>query len=211
MQISETVYKKMPIHLRKLFSKLPNPGSQEVMSLFPDSKTTRIEKPSDCSVEGYTSFQSMRGNRPARGYNEDGSAGRFFYCAKATSADRHEGLRNAPGPRFEHGDLPRQFEDAEPQGNSHPTVKPTALMRYLCRIVTPPGGTVLDPFCGSGSTGKGAVLEGFDFIGIDIQPVDIAGQRVAHAGYRHIERIFPRAVKTELRRMRRDTCTADMF
>lgn len=51
---------------------------------------------------------------------------------------------------------------------SHPTVKPTELMRYLCRMVTPPGGTVLDPFMGSGSTGRGAVLEGFNFIGIEM-------------------------------------------
>ena len=52
--------------------------------------------------------------------------------------------------------------------NTHPTVKPTDLMRYLCRLVTPPGGTVLDPFMGSGSTGRGAVLEGFDFIGVEL-------------------------------------------
>jgi|688.fasta_scaffold172156_2 DNA modification methylase len=71
-----------------------------------------------------------------------GDAARFFYCAKASKADRGE-------------------------GNSHPTVKPTELMRYLCRLVTPPGGVVLDPFMGSGSTGKAAVLEGFKFIGIE--------------------------------------------
>ena len=71
-----------------------------------------------------------------------GDAARFFYCAKASKADRGE-------------------------GNGHPTVKPTELMRYLCRLVTPPGGVVLDPFMGSGSTGKAAVLEGFRFIGIE--------------------------------------------
>jgi site-specific DNA-methyltransferase (adenine-specific) len=69
-------------------------------------------------------------------------AARFFYCAKASKADRGA-------------------------DNSHPTVKPTELMRYLCRLVTPPGGVVLDPFMGSGSTGKAAVLEGFRFIGIE--------------------------------------------
>jgi DNA modification methylase len=71
-----------------------------------------------------------------------GDAARFFYCAKASKADR----------------------GAE---NVHPTVKPTELMRYLVRLVTPPGGVVLDPFMGSGSTGKAAVLEGFRFIGIE--------------------------------------------
>lgn len=72
-------------------------------------------------------------------------AARFFYCAKASKADRNSGGVNC----------------------THPTVKPTDLMRYLCRLVTPPGGVVLDPFMGSGSTGKAAVLEGFRFIGIE--------------------------------------------
>ena len=71
-----------------------------------------------------------------------GDAARFFYCAKASKADR----------------------EAE---NTHPTVKPTALMQYLCRLVTPPGGVVLDPFMGSGSTGKAAKLEGVNFLGIE--------------------------------------------
>jgi hypothetical protein len=85
-------------------------------------------------------------------------AARFFYCAKASKADRGE-------------------------GNNHPTVKPTDLMRYLCRLVTPPGGTVLDPFMGSGSTGKAAMLEGFDFIGIERDPeyVKIAEARIGAA------------------------------
>jgi len=76
------------------------------------------------------------------GFGDSGSAARFFYCAKASSKDR--------------GD-----------DNNHPTVKPTDLMRYLCRLVTPPGGVVLDPFMGSGSTGKAAMLEGFRFVGIE--------------------------------------------
>jgi site-specific DNA-methyltransferase (adenine-specific) len=120
-------------------------GSEEVLEAFAiagDRPSTRIEKPSDCSREGNTSFDSMRGNRPARGYADAGSAARFFYCAKASRKDREE-------------------------SNTHPTVKPTELMRYLCRLVTPPKGTVLDPFMGSGSTGKAALLEGFDFVGIE--------------------------------------------
>lgn len=91
-------------------------------------------------------------------------AARFFYCAKASKADRNEGL------------------EADTR-NHHPTVKPTDLMRYLCRLVTPPGGTVLDPFCGSGSTGKAAALEGFNFVGIeqDADYIDIATARIEHA------------------------------
>ncbi len=75
-------------------------------------------------------------------YNDAGSAARFFYCAKASKKDRGE-------------------------GNTHPTVKPTELMRYLVRLVTPPGGVVLDPYMGSGTTGKACVLEGFAFVGIE--------------------------------------------
>jgi site-specific DNA-methyltransferase (adenine-specific) len=84
-----------------------------------------------------------------------GDAARFFYQAKCSKADRGE-------------------------GNGHPTVKPTELMRYLCRLVTPPGGTVLDPFMGSGSTGKAAVLEGFQFIGIEREAdyLEIARARI---------------------------------
>src|SRR6186713_195624 len=87
-----------------------------------------------------------------------GSAARFFYCAKASKADR-EG------------------------GNTHPTVKPTDLMRYLCRLVTPPGGIVLDPFTGSGSTGKAATLEGFAFVGFELSAeyAAIATSRISEA------------------------------
>jgi DNA modification methylase len=88
----------------------------------------------------------------------DAEWSRFFYCPKASKRDRDE-------------------------NNTHPTVKPTDLMRYLCRLVTPQGGTVLDPFTGSGSTGKAAILEGFNFIGIerDTEYVNIAKARIAEA------------------------------
>ena len=89
-----------------------------------------------------------------------GGASRFFYTSKASGEDRGRW-----------------------QGNDHPTVKPTDLMRWLCRLVTPPGGLVLDPFMGSGSTGVAAVEEGFRFVGIDIEQhhVDIAERRLKHA------------------------------
>ena len=86
-------------------------------------------------------------------------AARFFYCAKAAQSDRNEGIATGR--------------------NTHPTVKPLALMRYLVRLVTPPGGVVLDPFMGSGSTGKAADLEGCGFVGIDqdAEACRIAAQR----------------------------------
>jgi site-specific DNA-methyltransferase (adenine-specific) len=121
-----------------------------------------------------------------------GKASRFFYCAKASKRDRDEGLEGfevvSPGEitggRAEGSaglNNPRAGAGRTSGGrNAHPTVKPTELMRYLCRLVTPPGGVVLDPFMGSGSTGKAAVLEGFSFIGMDLeaQYVDIAKARI---------------------------------
>ena len=77
----------------------------------------------------------------------EGGASRFFYCAKASRAERNFGLVDAQ--------------------NAHPTVKPIALMRYLVRLVTPPGGVVLDPFMGSGTTGLAALREGFSFAGFE--------------------------------------------
>jgi site-specific DNA-methyltransferase (adenine-specific) len=108
---------------------------------------------------------------------DSGGASRFFYVAKASKRDRNEGLEDLPAVRAsamgydiglgEAGE--GMFKDRNPQKqNFHPTVKPTALMQYLVKLVTPPGGTVLDPFTGSGSTGKAAILEGFDFIGIEL-------------------------------------------
>jgi site-specific DNA-methyltransferase (adenine-specific) len=89
-----------------------------------------------------------------------GEDSRFFYCSKSSSEDRNDGC-----------------------DNNHPTVKPTDLMRYLCRMVTPTGGIVLDPFTGSGSTGRGAVLEGFRFIGceMDADYIEIAKARILAA------------------------------
>lgn len=102
---------------------------------------------------------------------DTGSAARFFYSAKASKADREEGCEHLPIP------------EGKSRRNFHPTVKPTEVMRWLVRLVTPPGGVVLDPFMGSGSTGKAALMEGRQFIGIDAQPefIPIAEARIAFA------------------------------
>jgi site-specific DNA-methyltransferase (adenine-specific) len=112
-----------------------------------------------------------------------GEAARFFYTPKAGREDREEGcdehelVRRTDGRESEHHTPNLRTTERR---NHHPTVKPTDLMRYLCRMVTPPGGTVLDPFTGSGSTGRGAVLEGFDFIGCELSPeyAEIARARI---------------------------------
>jgi DNA modification methylase len=98
------------------------------------------------------------------------TAQRLFYCAKASKRDRDEGLKGhvLHDVYSEATATPmRDQREQAKRANVHPTVKPTDLMRYLCRLVTPPGGVVLDPFMGSGSTGKAAMLEGFRFVGIE--------------------------------------------
>jgi site-specific DNA-methyltransferase (adenine-specific) len=110
-------------------------------------------------------------DRPSTHHGDKGGASRFFYVAKASKRDRNEGLEELEAR--ENADWPQNLDGndkrgATPRQNFHPTVKPTALMRYLIKLVTPPGGTVLDPFTGSGSTGKAALLDGFQFVGIEL-------------------------------------------
>jgi len=107
-------------------------------------------------------------------YGDTGGASRFFYCAKASKAERNGGLDGLPvqaagsqNMRTDSHSAANGMETA-PAANHHPTVKPIALMRWLIRLVTPPGGTVLDPFLGSGTTAVAAILEGFDWIGCEM-------------------------------------------
>jgi len=109
----------------------------------------------------------------------------YFYCPKASAADRDEGLeflqaRQKPGVNGESYMGMTSEGRKQKAKNIHPTVKPTELMRYLCRLVTPPGGTVLDPFTGSGSTLKAAHLEDLNYIGIEREAeyVEIAKARI---------------------------------
>jgi site-specific DNA-methyltransferase (adenine-specific) len=119
-----------------------------------------------------------------------GGASRFFYVAKASKRDRNEGLEELPLGQSKFGNQKETVEGSlnskhrgEPRQNFHPTVKPTTLMEYLIKLVTPPNGTVLDPFTGSGSTGKAAILQGFDFIGIEMteEYLPIIEGRLKHA------------------------------
>jgi site-specific DNA-methyltransferase (adenine-specific) len=100
---------------------------------------------------------------------------RYFYCAKASKKDRDDGLdefteKITQGMRANAGPalVGKDESGRTTRKNTHPTVKPTELMRYLCRLVTPQGGVVLDPFMGSGSTGKAAIMSGYKFIGIEM-------------------------------------------
>jgi len=108
------------------------------------------------------------------GIKDSGGASRFFYCPKASKTDRNEGLEELEAKAA--GSLNMRTDahsvannmETKPAQNFHPTVKPTALMTYLINLVTPPNGTVLDPFTGSGSTGKAAIMAGFNFVGIEL-------------------------------------------
>jgi predicted RNA methylase len=114
-----------------------------------------------------------------------GEQARYFYTPKACKSDRENGCFALPLVSYEMNRPPDSDLDLVPtvNRNFHPTVKPTDLMRYLCRMVTPTGGVVLDPFTGSGSTGRGAVLEGFRFIGceMDADYIEIAKARILAA------------------------------
>jgi DNA modification methylase len=121
----------------------------------------------------YESRSEFGGGQINIRHPDSGGASRFFYVAKASKRDRNEGLEDFPdAPIYpQNNSLERKAINSTASSktkNHHPTVKPTALMRYLVKLITPPGGTVLDPFTGSGSTGKAAILEGFDFIGIEL-------------------------------------------
>jgi len=143
-------------------------GSEEVLAGFPITKSGGGDKRGGCQ------FFMGGDNRvePTKHEPNSGSAARFFYCAKASKKDRNEGCEHIEEKQYSHDGRTTPIENAyqsnsSNSSNSHPTVKPTALMAYLCRLVTPPNGIVLDPFMGSGSTGKAAMREGFRFIGIE--------------------------------------------
>jgi len=147
-------------------------GSDEVLDLFPE---TAPSKKANRGNPKHYNGQFLQ-NKNDRGHDDDGgSAARFFYCAKASKKDRDDGcdgfdeVRESDRDKDDGvgGDNPRNRTN-NPRKNFHPTVKPTDLMAYLCRLVTPPNGTILDPFTGSGSTGRGAILGGFNFIGIEL-------------------------------------------
>jgi site-specific DNA-methyltransferase (adenine-specific) len=176
-----------PHELGRWPANLIHDGSEEVLAAFPHaSGAVAPVKGTEASSKTANAFGEFAGRAPSDRRDGGGSAARFFYCAKASRADRNEGLPSSDTPAVGTGATMREREDADwpaRNGNHHPTVKPTDLMRYLCRLVTPAGGIVLDPFMGSGSTGKAAVLEGFRFIGIERDPeyIDIARARIAHA------------------------------
>jgi len=170
-------------------------GSDEVVGLFAQAGPRHSGgTPQGRGESGYMGGWNGQQDIPCATPRSEGSAARFFYCAKASKAEREEGLGGSADQILARSCQARAdakrgnvvhaedgaFNKARITKNSHPTVKPVALMRYLCRLVTPPDGVILDPFMGSGSTGKAAIPEGFRFIGIDEDAkwVEIARLRI---------------------------------
>lgn len=154
-EISKTVQGRFPANL-------VHDGSQEVLELFPNTGRSSgggMHAKGVGANSQTNAYGSYTGGTPTNsvGFYDEGSAARFFYCAKASKRDRGE-------------------------GNDHPTVKPNALMRWLVRLVCPQGGIVLDPFMGSGSTGVACIQEGMRFVGIDMDKhyCDIARKRISN-------------------------------
>ena len=141
-------------------------GSEEVLKMFPQTKSGKLtsEQVSRTSSGVYDGGWKKTDESERVWGNDFGSAARFFYCPKTSTAEREESVT----------------QNGQDRNNTHPTVKPVELMRYLCRLVTPKGGTVLDPFMGSGSTGLAAKTEGMEFIGIEREQeyFDIATDRI---------------------------------
>jgi site-specific DNA-methyltransferase (adenine-specific) len=148
-----------PARIGRWPANVTHDGSDEVLEHFPRSDSTPYRE--NVAAGDVLPLST----RTAGGFSDSGSAARFFYTAKASADDRNDGI-------------PARMK------NRHPTVKPVDLMRWLVRLIAPPGGVVLDPFMGSGSTGKAAMLEGFDFVGCELDPVhaEIAELRIVGAG-----------------------------
>jgi site-specific DNA-methyltransferase (adenine-specific) len=169
-----------------------DPSRRKSQNVYGAMPAGRSDEPSaDSENAGAVGFAMRPGARRL----DSGSAARFFYCAKASKADRDEGLDQfAPQAfvQFQTGNGESGAASSLSEGrsteyrNTHPTVKPEALMRYLVRLVTPEGGTVLDPFTGSGSTGKAAILEGYSFVGCELtaEYLPIAEARLCAAANR---------------------------
>jgi site-specific DNA-methyltransferase (adenine-specific) len=149
-------------------------GSQEVLDLFPETKPSKSGGKTSRTGNG---AKYGMGTADRTGHDDQGSAARFFYCPKASKKDRNEGCEELEdgqpvggADKWTETDRKGEGVTRQPSKNTHPTVKPTALMSYLCRLITPTNGVVLDPYMGSGSTGKAAVREGFSFVGIELDP-----------------------------------------
>ncbi len=164
-KITEKQFKEMPVELQALYEKLPNPSSDEVVSLFPNTKgsnATRTNSPESKQVYGDYGKVSTQSDA----WGDSGSAARYFYCAKASKSERNKGCEELESKERVRQGLAGEKDNTYSK-NSHPTVKPIALMEYLVKLISREGATVLDPFMGSGSTGIACRNLNRNFIGIE--------------------------------------------
>lgn len=164
-------------------------GSPEVLAGFPvtTSGSTDPVRRSSVGGSGAVDYGDRTAGKCGTQYGDTGTAARFFYCGKASRAERERGLTHrepetvTDGRKTDH-DYP-SHRGITKRRNIHPTVKPVSVMRWLVRLVTPPGGTVLDPYTGSGTTGIACALEGFGFVGCELSAeyAKIARARIQHA------------------------------
>ena len=185
-------------------------GSDDVLSLFPESGNGNGGIPYNYAGRIYDNKDTsmFNGDKPAApsNFNDYGSSARFFYCAKASRKERNENITGITNEKFVQGNYSQSptcktcnktlngtnnhsncsgevyYKDMKSKStpNNHPTVKPLSLMRYLCRLVTPRNGLILDPFMGSGTTALACIKEGMDYIGFELEKnyFDIANARI---------------------------------
>lgn len=152
-------------------SNIMHDGSEQVQSIFPETSSTEVSR--QRTHKGiWSAGELAESEQLMPAYGDQGNASRYFYCAKTSKDERNSGLHGRPQGQYSSDGREKEIENAYQRNksvsaNTHPTVKPVELMRYLVRLVTPKGGLVLDPFMGSGSTGMGAREEDFRFIGIE--------------------------------------------
>ena len=176
-QITERDFKELPVELQSLYEKLPNKSRDEVRECFPENR------PGFSGGGGPTRFANASGGEKLETYNyhnDSGNASRFFksilYYPKASKSERNKGMDDLEAkPMYKADGSGQSLEifgstdgGREDRKNNHPTVKPTALMSYLIKMITPKGGIVLEPFAGSGSTLVAAKENGFQYIGIEM-------------------------------------------
>lgn len=190
-----TVYEKPPYEPEKIVGRWPaNLTLDEEAAAMLDAQSGNLTSGEPCGIKTggrLNTYGNFAGGLPVTGYGDSGGASRFFYVAKPARSERDIGCDDLPAATGGEatGRVDGSAGTQNPRAgagrsggsrNIHPTVKPVDLMRWLCRLVTPRGGLVLDPFMGSGTTGVACAREGFRFIGIEreAQYMEIAKRRI---------------------------------
>ena len=197
VSVDDNLYSKMPREVQECFYKLPNPGSDEVEAVFPQTTSAKagFTPRTGGNVYGGNALLSSKTiHQGGMEYGDSGSASRYFYCAKASKSERNAGLEGfEDAERTDYGGFHsekgliengRNPENRVPMKNGHPTVKPLSLTKYLATLIKPPtGGRLLVPFSGSGSEMIGALQAGWEYVeGVELteEYIPIAEARIKY-------------------------------